>query len=148
MSGVGVYMNTPEVASITTAKTLIGVAAAANHRVHVKKVGVWFKGTTVTNEPVTVEFIRFTSDGTGTSGTNVKVDADASETPECSFKHTYTVEPTGVTVLETMYIHPQGGILQMLPIDEPIPISGGDFWGVRATADDAVTGGVSLKVDE
>lgn len=148
MSGVNVFINTPEIASITTAKTLVGILAATNHRVHIKKIGVWLKGTTVTNEPITIEFIRFTSDGTGTSGTVVKEDPDAPEATQVSFKHTYTVEPTGVTVLEFMYIHPQSGVLQWLPIEQPIPINGGDYWGVRATADNAVTGGVSIKAEE
>jgi hypothetical protein len=148
MSGVGFYMRTPEVASITSAKTLLGVSAAANHRVHITEVGVWFKGTTVTNEPVTVELIRFAADGTGTSGTVVKTDETDDETFEVSFKHTYTVEPATPTVLKFWYIHPQSGVLQMLPIERPIEIKGGGFWGVRATADDSVTGGVSLEGNE
>jgi hypothetical protein len=148
MSGVGFTCVTGEVAGITTAKTIIGLAAAANHRVHIKAIKLGFKGTAVANEPVTVEYIRFTSNGTGTDGTALKRDADASETLEASFKHTYTVEPTGVTVLESFPLHPQGVWGEYLPIEAPIPVSGGDFWGIRITADDSVTGMATIVCDE
>ena len=36
MSGNGFYCDTGEVPGITTAKTVLGIAAAANHRVFVK----------------------------------------------------------------------------------------------------------------
>lgn len=149
MSGVGFYMTTPETTlDAATAETVIEVTAAANHRAHITKTIVSFKGKTVTNEPVTVELIRIGTTGTGTSGTATKVDPDMSETLQTSFKHTMTVEPTGITVLETYYIHPQGLLVEYLPIEAPIPIPGGDLWGVRCTADEAVTVGVSLKGNE
>ncbi len=149
MSGVAFTCVSGEVSVVGGATdTIIGLAALANHRVHVKGVKLGFKGKTVTNEPVTVEYVRFTSDGTGTGGTVVKRDADASETVEAAFKHTYTVEPTGMTVLESIPIHPQGGIIEVLPIEAPIPVSGGDFWGVRITPDDTVIVIVTLICDE
>ena len=149
MSGVGFYCVSGEVSLVaSTAKTVLGLAAAANHRVHVNKVLVGFKGTAVSNEPVTVELIRFTGDGTGSAGTLQKRDADASETPEASFKYNYSAEPTGVTVLESFPLHPQGLWGETLPIELPIPVSGGDFWGIRCTADDAVTVMITLRCDE
>jgi hypothetical protein len=149
MSGVGFYCQTPEVTlTAATADTVIGIAAAANHRVHVKKLWIGGKGVTVTNEPVTIEFIRFTGDGTGTAGTVTKRDADASETVEASFKHTYTVEPTGVTSLVAFTLHPQGLLGDTFAIEWPYPISGGDFWGIRMTADNAVNVIVTVECDE
>ena len=148
MSGIGFYFDTGEVASITTAKTVLRIAAAMNHRVFVKAFTIGLKGLVVTNEPVTIELIRFTSDGTGTSGTVRKKDVDASENVEAGFKHTYTVEPTGVTVLKSFPLHPQGTWGEVLPIESPIEISGGDFWGIRITADDSVTAMVNVDCDE
>ena len=108
MSGNGFYCDSGEVTGITTAKTILGLAPAANHRVFIKAFTVSFKGVVVTNEPVTVELIRFTSDGTGSAGTVRKKDVDASENVEAGFKYNYTVEPTGVTVLKSFSVHPQG----------------------------------------
>ena len=148
MSGNGFYCDTGEVPGITTAKTVLGIAAAANHRVFVKGFTISLKGTVVTNEPVTIELIRFTADGTGTAGTVRKKDVDASENVEAGFKHTYTAEPTGVTVLKSFAVHPQGTWGEVMPIESPIEISGGDFWGIRITADDSVTAMVNADCDE
>jgi hypothetical protein len=140
MSGVGFYMTTGEVAlSAATAKTVIEVTAAANHRAVIKKIHLWFKGVSVTDESVTVDLIRIATTGTGSAGTPVKRDPDMPETLAVDFKHTFTVEPTGVTVLETFSIHPQSGYAEVLPIEWPIPIPGGDLWGIRCTADNAVS---------
>ncbi len=139
MSGVGFYMTTPEVSLVAaTAKTVIELTAAANHRVLIKKIHWWFKGVAVTDESVTVEFIRIGTTGTGSAETPEKRDADMSETLQVDFKSNFTVEPTGITVLETFSVHPQAGYAEMLPIEFPIPVPGGDLWGIRFTADVAV----------
>jgi hypothetical protein len=47
-----------------------------------------------------------------------------------------------------MPIHPQGGLIEELPIERPIEVPGGDYWGIRVTADDAVTAMITLVCDE
>ena len=140
MSGVGFYMTTGEVSLVaTTAKTVIEVTAAANHRAVIKKLHLWFKGTSVTEESVTVDLIRIGTTGTGSAGTPTKRDPDMSETLQVDFKYNFTVEPTGITVLETFSIHPQSGYAEVLPIEWPIPIPGGDLYGIRCNSDNNVT---------
>lgn len=149
MSAVGFFMTTGEVSLVaTTAKTVIAVTGGTNHRSLIKTIGVFFKGTTVANEPVTVDLIRSTNAGTGTAGTPIKVDPDMSETLQIDFVYNLTVEPTGITVLKTWYIHPQSGYEIVLPFDAPYPLPGGDFMGIRCTADDAVTVGINLEGEE
>ena len=149
MAGVFFTMTTGEVTLVAaTAKTAIEVLAATNHRCLIHEIRVMFKGTTVANEPVTIEEIRFTGSGTGTAGTEVKRMVDDSEALQTSFEYNHTVEPTGITVLSNWYIHPQSGIVQPLPINRPISVPGGDFWGIRCTADDAVTVGVHIEAEE
>jgi hypothetical protein len=149
MAGVFFTMTTGEVSLIAaTAKTVIEVAAAANHRCLIHEIRVMFKGTTVANEPVTIEEIQFTGSGTGSAGTARKRMVDDSETLQTGFEYNHSAEPTGITVVSNWYIHPQSGIVQPLPINRPIPVPGGDFWGIRCTADDAVTVGVHIEAEE
>ena len=149
MAGVFFYMDTGEVSlTATTAKTALEITAAANHRVLIHEINVMFKGTTVTNEPVTVQLTRFATTGTGTSGTAQKYDPDYSETIQATWKYNDTVEPGSQTVLKTWAIHPQSGVIYPLPIDRPIPLPGGDLIGIRCTADDAVTVLVSILAEE
>ena len=136
MSGVRFNCVTPEV-TVTGGETdtVIGVSAAANHRVHILKIKIGFKGKVVTNEPVTCDLTRWSSDGTGTGGTVVKVNSSDNETPEASFKHTYTVEPTTPTTIDSFTIHPQGGAWETMPIEAPVPIGGGEFVGLELSPD-------------
>ncbi len=140
MAGVYFTMGTGEISlSAATAKTILEVTAASNHRVLIHEIAVMFKGVTVSNEPVTVELTRFAATGTGTGGTPQKVDPDYSETIQASFKYNDTAEPATQTVLRSWAIHPQSGIIYPLPINRPIPVPGGDLIGIRCTADDVVT---------
>lgn len=149
MSGVRFTMLTPEVDLVAaTAKTIIEVTAAANHRVLLHEIRVMFKGTTVGNEPVTVEEIVCSVSGTGTAGTPRKRLPDDPETLQTSFEHSLSGEPTVSYVLGQWYIHPTSGIIQPLPLDKPIVIPGGDIWGLRLTADDAVVAMAHLEAEE
>ncbi len=149
MSGNKFYCETGEVAIVGgQIDTIIAIIPATNQGVLVHKIWAGFKGKVVTNEPITIEFIRFTSDGTATTGTKQKVDVDASETLQAVFKHTYTIEPTGITVLVSFPIHPQGGFIDTLPIEAPILVHGGDFWGIRVSPDENATVMITLECEE
>ena len=146
MSNVGFYMDTGEIyLTAATALTVISIFAASNHRAIIKTAGIFFKGKTVGNEPVTVELVRTTNAGTGTAAAPVKKRPDDSETLQTDFVTDCSVEPTGPTVLRTWYIHPQGGMEQVLPFDEPWEIIGGGFLTIRCKADEAVVVGISLE---
>lgn len=149
MSGNKFYCVTGEVAIVGgQSDTIIAIIPATNQGVLVHKIWLGFKGKVVTNEPITIEFIRFTSDGTATTGTKQKVDVDSSETLQAVFKHTYTGEPTGITVLVSFTIHPQGGFIDTLPIEAPTLVHGGDFWGIRVAPDENATVLITLECEE
>lgn len=139
-------MSAAEIALVgTTAKTIIEVTAAANHRAIFEQFGFFFDGAVVTNEPVVVELIRIGTTGTGTAGTAVKALPDDPETLQTTFKYNMTVEPTGVTVLKRWNIHPQTGYETILPITRPYELPGGDLVGIRCTAPDAVNVLVNIE---
>ena len=152
MSGNIFTCVTPEV-SITGgagSKMVIGLTASAHHRIHIKEISLGFKGTTVTNEPVTVQYVTNTVDGTGTAGVTQKQDLDASEDVNATFEYNYSVEPAEATsaIMRSFPIHPQGTIMQVMPIEGPIPVKGGTFWGVAVTPDDTVVAIVTLLCEE
>ena len=149
MAGVFFTMRTGEVSLVaTTAKTIWEMTAAANQRVLLHSISVMFKGTTVSNEPVTIQLTRFAVTGTGTAGTAQKVDPDYSETIQTTWKYNDTVEPASQTVLDEWFIHPQSGLIYPLPFDRLWPVPGGDLVGIRCTADDAVTVGATFLAEE
>lgn len=152
MSGNIFTCVTPEV-SVTGAGgsvTIIGITASAHHRIHIKEIELGFKGVTVTNEPVTVQYVTNSVDGTGTAGTPQKEDLDASEDVNASFKHTYTVEPAEGTsnLMRSFPLHPQGTMIQTMPIESPIPVKGGTTWYISIEPDDTVVAMATIVCEE
>lgn len=151
MSGNIFTCVTPEVSCTGGAsKTIIMLGASAHQRVHIKEIALGFKGTTTTNEPVTVQYITNTADGTGTAGTPQKQDLDASEDVNATFKYNYTIEPSGATsvLMRSFPVHPQGTIIQTMPIEGPIPVKGGGYWSIVITPDDTVVAIATLLCEE
>lgn len=148
MAGINFVMSAGEIGLVaTTAKTIVEVTAASNHRCLLHEISFMFDGVTVGNQPVFVEEIVITSTGTGSAGTAQKR-GDFGESIQTSFKYNMTVEPTGITVVKLYNIHPQSGVIIPLPINRPLPIPGGDLWGLRLTANEAVNVVVNLEAEE
>ena len=129
MSGVGFRANTAQVATGTSAKTILQIVAASNHRVVVNKVVISFEGVTVTDAPIQVRVLRQSTAGTMSALTLVK-DGDTAETLEVSALHTATAEPTAGDVLESQMVHPQSSRVFVGPYVVP----GGGRLGVEVTA--------------
>lgn len=129
MSGVGFRANTAQVATGTSAKTILQIVAASNHRVVVNKIVVSFEGVTVTDAPVQVRVLRQSTAGTMSALTLVK-DGDTAETLEVSAQHTASAEPTAGDVLESQLVHPQSSRVFV----GPYVIPGGGRIGVEVTA--------------
>src|SRR5713101_4062389 len=108
MAGLNLHYPSGEVAlTAATAKTPITVVAAANHHVKIKGVEIFFKGTSPTDTPAKIIFYRFTTDGTGTTGTLYVNDENAGETIQATGKINYTAEPTLGNNFKVWDVHPQ-----------------------------------------
>lgn len=130
---------TAEIAlSAATAKTVLQVVAVANHRVVVKRVGVYFDGTSTTAEPVQVRLLRQTTAGTMSALTLVKLDNGIGDTLLTTAQHTATVEPTASDVLDVAEVHPQQSYEWIYPLYEEPIIDGGGRIGIECTAPAAV----------
>ncbi len=127
--------------------TVVLVDTPANQCVRLKGFEIWFDGTSGTEEPIDVELMKASADGTGTSGTIV-VTNQSGCTVQCSYKHTYTGEPTySIAALRIMKLHPQGGIVNFPPHDSIILLQNA-FYGLRIYAPAAIKCSGALFLEE
>jgi hypothetical protein len=128
-------LTTAEIAlTAATAKTVVQLVAASNHRVKIIGWGVYFDGISATAEPVQVRFIRQTTAGTMSALTAIKRDDSIAETLQTTGQHTATVEPTNGDLLEGKEIHPQAGYQVFYPFGSEVIVGGGDRVGIECTA--------------
>lgn len=126
---------TAEVALVAaTAKTVLQLITAANHRVKVLRWGVFFDGVSGSAAPVEVALVRQTDAGTMTGLTPQKLDDSLAETLLTTAQHTATAEPTGTIVVDMIECHPQSGFEIIYPLGQEVIIGGGDRLGVVCTA--------------
>lgn len=139
MAAFGGTATTAEVAlSAATAKTVVQLVAAANHRVKILGWGVYFDGVSTTAEPVQVRFLRQTSAGTMTSLTPNKKDDSIADSLLTTAQHTATAEPTAGDLIKAIEVHPQQGYEYTSPFGGEVIVGGGDRVGIECTAPAAV----------
>lgn len=116
-----------------TPKTVLAVIAPAQFGIDLVKFRIGLDGVTATDKAVLIELVAFTADGTGSAVTVAQTSGRAI-TAGFTAKHTYTVEPTGVTVYDRWSLTPIGGtIVVEYGADSPdTPVSG--VLGLRCTA--------------
>lgn len=140
MAGVGFHVPSNEVSlSATTAKTVLQVVAASNHRIKISGWGVAFKGTSPTDTPVRVRLLRQTTAGTMSSATVVKNNDADDETLQVTAQYNATAEPTAGDVIKTIEVHPQAGYAEILPFGQEIIVKGGGRLGIECYAAAAQT---------
>lgn len=144
MAGVRGRANTAQVATGTSAKTILQLVAASNHRIVVPRITVSFEGVTSTDAPIQVVVMRQSTAGTMSSLTLTKDNDSDDETLQTTAQHTATVEPTSGDILETQLIHPQGG----RGVFGPFVVKGGGRLGVVVTASVSIDCVVSAQFEE
>jgi hypothetical protein len=135
MSGVLFAATTAEIAlTAATAKTVLQLVAASNHRVKVNGWGVFFDGTSTTAEPVQVRVLRQTTAGTMSANTPQKINSSDDETLQTTAQDNATAEPTAGAVLDVIECHPQQGYQVMFPLGQEFIMPGGTRLGIECTA--------------
>jgi hypothetical protein len=149
MAGVLARACTGQIAlSAATAKNVFQLRAPTNQRVLIREIQIAFEGIDPTDAPVLVEFGYNSADGTFTSLTPVKANRADNETLQATCHHTATVAPTTVTPNTVTFTHPQAGFRLLLSKENAIHVVGGDGWGIRLTAPDAVDCIVTVGYEE
>ena len=142
---------TGEAIAASEVETILQVAAGSTKPLRVSRWGVSFNGVDVTKQPVRVELLRLTSDGTSSVFTPKKLDPN-SEASIAVGRTAHTAEPVAGDVLEVHYVSPAGGYLVEAysagyPDERPIVAPNGRI-GIRVLATDAVNVNAFLIFDE
>lgn len=95
-----------------TTKTAVSVSAPADHEVVVTEIGVSADGTSGTALALHVELCRWddTSAGTSTACTEVQT-RGASKATQATAAHSFSAEPTTLTVIRSWFLTPNMGVL-------------------------------------
>lgn len=117
-----------------TPKTILAVIAPTQFGIDLVRYELGFDSVTATDRPVTVEFVSFTSDGTGSPGTMAQT-AGRLITTGFTSKYNYSVEPTGATVLARYSVAAVGGTVVVDFGDRsPIDSAFSTILGLRLTS--------------
>jgi hypothetical protein len=137
-----------------TAKTVLGVKAAANVCVKLTEVGASFDGATSSNAPAVCEFMQatFATNPPGTNSTSVtpaKRDTGRAETVQATAAKTWTVEPTVLTNQRPLNIGQFNGVVVFMhPFSSPFNIIGGQGAALRINSPNNVNFTGSLTGEE
>lgn len=142
MAGVRFKCVTGEQTTGTSQKTLLQLVAASNHGVLIDEWGISFKGVSNTGTPIRVLLIRQSTAIGGTPASNdpVKDPDDSDETLQTTgfVPDVSPSEPTTVTTIASVLVHPQTGYTWQAPWGREIKIGGGDRLGIVVVAAEAV----------
>lgn len=149
MAGTGFKAQVSNVATGTSAKTIVQIVAASNHGILIEEIRISFEGNTSTAVPPLVELVTQTDAGTMTSLTLVKDPPDSDETLQTTAQHTATVEPTTTDIREAQYVRADGGVWAWRwPLHRRLKVPGGTRLGVRVTAAATVDCSVTVVGEE
>jgi hypothetical protein len=135
MAGIKCAVNSGAVSLTgTTAKTVLQLVAASNHRVVVQGFSVTVAGTSAID--LTVELLRQTSAGSGSSAAlPYTLDADVSETLATSAISGCTSEPSADSPAKVVqYKKLQGSYEKYFPLGQELLLIGGARLGIRCTS--------------
>ncbi len=125
-----------------TAATLTYIAtvtAPANQRIKITGFHVGFNGTTNSNTPVLVEWGFCTSAGSsGTSITPHAIEQDAAETFQSTWTSFQGTAPSGPTIVNYRFVHPQLSTEIYVPMGREFIVKGGGFFFIAVNAPQSV----------
>ena len=141
MAGVIGVVQTAEIASGTSKKTVLQILAGSNQRVKLREVSISFKGTSGSQAPILVQVLRQTSAG---AGGDAQTPLRMNESDDVTLRTTALVnidgsEPTGTDELLSEEVHPQGGYSWQAPWGGEIIIKSSNRVGVAVTAGASTT---------
>lgn len=151
---VGYVVNTDTtVVSLTasTARTVLNLIAGSAVGVTIIEIGVSFDGVTAANAPVSTELCQSTQAGTGTSSSaTITQLRGRTLSSGLTAQHSYTAEPTALTVLKNPRIDPNKGLLVwQFPLGREVEtdLSGGSIKALAMRCNAPNNVGVSMWVE-
>ena len=150
-AGYVVNTEAAEALAAATAETVLNVVNATNGLIRLVEFSISFDGVTATNVPVLVELCSCTQAGAGTSSSaTITQIRGPTRTVQATAEHSYSVEPTVITVLKPYLIRPDGGLVVIqFPLGrEPEQTVTVDGLLLRCTAPDAVNVWAGMEFEE
>lgn len=153
MAGVFLLANTGDITvSASTAKTVLQIVAPAQQRVRIHNFCISFAGTSGTDNPALIRWVRQTTAGTMSALTLVKQDGDADETIQTTAQADATIAPTTTDVMRRFRCHPQGNFAwDFGGRNSDFIVTGGERFGLEITlgaAPSSTTCTVSVLLEE
>lgn len=137
-----------------TAKSVVGLKAAANVALKLLEASVSFDGATSSNAPAVVDFNRctFATNGPGTNSSSVtplKRDPGRAETIQATAAFGWTTEPTVLTANHSKDVGQFNGLYHYInPFASPHIIVGGQGFTITVTSPNNVNTTGSLAAEE
>lgn len=138
---------TGEALAAATAETVLMVVAGSTNRAKLRRWGVSFNGTDPTKTPVQVQLMRFTSNGSSTQGTPLKLDESAVSALS-TYRSAFTAEPSTGDVLESVFVSPAGGLVVETYFDDAPVVGISGRLGIRVLGNDAVNVSAFMHFEE
>lgn len=138
--------NTAAVALVAaTEKTSIQLNCAAQQRIKIQRVGMFFDGASTTAVPILCKLIIVTTAGTNTALTLSKTVSSDSETIQTGAGENASAEGTNSTLLDSWLVHPQMGLDLTYAFGQEKIVVGGGRVALKFTAPANVN--VRSKID-
>ena len=140
-----------EALAAATAETVLNFINAANGKFVLVEFEISFDGITATAVPVLVELCSSTQAVAGTSSAaTVKQIRGATRTVQGTARHSYTAEPTVLTVLKSWFVRADGGLFaKQYPLGrEPEQAVTSDGLLLRCNAPATVNVRASMEIEE
>ncbi len=136
--------------NVSTVKTVLGVKAHANSGLLLLSASIQFQGVSATGEPVLVElgYCTWATNSPGTNSTSETPSQGSGRVLTAGFTtgRNWTAEPTTITVLEPWFLHPQAGIIYLLPLGTEYDSALAEGFVLRCTAAAAVDARAIMRV--
>lgn len=123
-------------AAAGTAKSILGVTAAANRTFKITNIKLATTGKTAGDDPLLIEILKGdgTSAGTSTSVTPRHVSGNPSITVQATAGKNYTAEPTTLTLVDEFMVDPNKSLAWFdLPLGRELESGVGKLIVIRAT---------------
>lgn len=151
-AGYSVRTTSAVALSAATARTCLAVLAPSSFGIDLKKLRIGFDGVTASAVPVFWEVCYLTGATNSTAGTNNTTEASAVQqlygraiTHGVTAFSASTSEPTVLTVLDSNYLTPTGGLLVYdIPLGDTLDSAVSNGFAVRLTAPATVNARVGL----
>ncbi len=151
MAGLACILQSSEITTGTTKKTVLQVLSPTNQKLKIKEIEFSFQGATNTHNPVRCSAeIQSSAGSSGDVKNPGKENQSDGESIQSSGLENIdgSTQPTVVETLKSLFVHPQGGYTWQPPYGTEWKVKGGQRLGLTVEADNSVVMLASIRYEE